>query len=52
MHVRDNLAYVGQGNYGFIIADVSDRTCPRMLGTYPTEVAADICLIGNVAYVS
>ena len=52
MHVENDLAYISGGLDGFTIADVRDPENPRILGTYPSGGAEDVCVQDSVAYVS
>jgi hypothetical protein len=52
IYIENNLAYISGGRDGFTIADVGDPENPRILGTYPSGGAEDVCVQGSVAYVS
>ena len=49
--MRDNYAYVADGESGLLILDISDRANPMLIGSYDTpDTAHGIALSGDYAY--
>jgi len=50
--VRDNLMYIGDGQGGLKIIDVTDVSNPVVLNQYTGDYAWDVEVIGNTAFVA
>lgn len=49
---HDGLVFIAGPVDGLVIADVQDRSHPRIVGTYPGSGINDVCVDGTTAYAS